>query len=77
MSNDRAEYDNIQKQINTRTNESLESTRRMVGLVSEAQEVGVNTMVMLDEQDEKLNRIEVHNMSLRFLLKFRILGWSR
>jgi len=64
MSNDRAEYDNIQKQINTRTNESLESTRRMVGLVSEAQEVGVNTMVMLDEQDEKLNRIEVHSISL-------------
>lgn len=68
MSNDRAEYDNIQKQINTRTNESLESTRRMVGLVSEAQEVGVNTIVMLDEQDEKLNRIEVHNISLLFPL---------
>ncbi len=53
------ELDGIHTQMNKTTNESLESTRRMVGLVAESQEVGVNTMVMLDDQGEKLNRIEV------------------
>jgi synaptosomal-associated protein 25 len=53
------ELDGIKTQMNKTTNESLESTRRMVGLVAESQEVGVNTMVMLDDQGEKLNRIEV------------------
>lgn len=51
--------DGIQRQINEKTNESLESTRRMLGLVAESQEVGTNTMIMLDEQGEQLNRIEV------------------
>ena len=55
----RDEYDGIQRQINERTNDSVESTRRMVGLVAESQEVGTNTMIMLDEQGEQLNRVEV------------------
>jgi synaptosomal-associated protein 25 len=53
------ELNGISTQINQKTNESLESTRRMLGLVAESQEVGTNTMIMLDEQGEKLNRIEV------------------
>ncbi|CAF0833310.1 unnamed protein product [Rotaria sordida] len=48
----------IQSQINQKTNDSLESTRRMIGFVAESQEIGSNTMVMLDEQGEKLKRIE-------------------
>ncbi|UJR36442.1 hypothetical protein I4U23_029165 [Adineta vaga] len=52
------DLDGIQAQIHSKTNESLESTRRMLGLVAESQEVGTNTMIMLDEQGEKLNQIE-------------------
>jgi len=52
------ELDTVQRQINSKTNESLESTRRMVGLAAESQEIGVNTLVMLDEQGEQLNRID-------------------
>jgi hypothetical protein len=37
----------------------------MLGLVAESQEIGTNTMIMLDEQGEKLNKIEV-----RFLLNY-------
>jgi len=55
----REELDGIQRQINQKTNESLESTRRMVGLVAESQEIGTNTIVALDQQGEKLNQIEV------------------
>ena len=58
------ELDGIQRQMNATTNESLESTRRMLGLVTETQEVGVNTMIMLDDQGEKLNRIEVKEFHL-------------
>lgn len=63
--NDRAtgndELDGIRTQINAKTDQSLESTRRMLGLVAESQEVGTNTMIMLDDQGEKLKRIEVNN----------------
>lgn len=40
------------------TDESLESTRRMVQLCEESHEVGMKTLVMLDEQGEQLDRIE-------------------
>ena len=53
------ELDAIRRQINERTNASLESTRNMVALATETHEIGVNTLVMLGEQGEKLNRIEV------------------
>lgn len=56
------ERDEIQRQINKTTNESLESTRRMLGLTAESQEIGNNTMIMLDEQGEKLKRIEVNSV---------------
>lgn len=63
--NDRAtgndDLDGIRTQINAKTDQSLESTRRMLGLVAESQEVGTNTMIMLDDQGEKLKRIEVNN----------------
>ncbi|CAF1006148.1 unnamed protein product [Rotaria magnacalcarata] len=56
MEND--ELNGVHAQINQKTNESVESTRRMLGLVAESQEIGTNTMVALDEQGEKLKRIE-------------------
>ncbi|XP_022079044.1 synaptosomal-associated protein 23-like isoform X2 [Acanthochromis polyacanthus] len=40
------------------TDESLESTRRMLQLAQESKETGVNTMVMLDQQGEQLRRVE-------------------
>ncbi|CAF4001594.1 unnamed protein product [Rotaria sp. Silwood2] len=52
------ELDAIRKQINQTTNESLESTHRMVDLVVESQDVSTNTMKMLHEQGEQLNRID-------------------
>ena len=57
---DRSELEGIQRQINERNDQSVESTRRMVSMVAESQEVGTKTMVMLDEQGEQLNRIEVN-----------------
>lgn len=53
------ELNGVQRQINQRTDESVESTRRMLGMVAESQEVGTKTMIMLDEQGAKLNDIEV------------------
>ncbi|XP_033110577.1 synaptosomal-associated protein 25-like isoform X2 [Anneissia japonica] len=44
--------------IDAKTIESLESTRRMLTLVEEAKDSGLNTLVMLDEQGEQLDRIE-------------------
>lgn len=40
------------------TDESLESTRRMLQLADESKQTGVNTMVMLDQQGEQLKRVE-------------------
>jgi hypothetical protein len=53
------ELTTIQHQINRTTNESLESTRRMVDLAAQSHETGINTITMLSEQGEKLDRIEV------------------
>jgi hypothetical protein len=82
----REELDGIQRQINQKTNESLESTRRMVGLVAESQEIGTNTIVALDQQGEKLNQIEVRfifllniflNNKIRKVLKIFMLKWIK
>ena len=43
---------------NKATNESVDATRRMRTMMEDAADAGVNTLVMLDEQGEQLNRIE-------------------
>ncbi|XP_028933628.1 synaptosomal-associated protein 23 [Ornithorhynchus anatinus] len=48
----------IQLRAHQVTDESLESTRRILGLAIESQDTGIKTITMLDEQGEKLNRIE-------------------
>ncbi|NXO05528.1 SNP23 protein, partial [Rhinopomastus cyanomelas] len=48
----------IQLRANQVTDESLESTRRILGLAIESHDVGIKTITMLDEQGEQLNRIE-------------------
>ena len=51
-----AEVDQIHMKINKTTDESLDSTRRMLGLVEESQEVGAKTMENLYKQGTR--RIE-------------------
>lgn len=48
----------ITMRANQVTDESLESTRRMLQLAEESKQTGVNTMVMLDQQGEQLKRVE-------------------
>ncbi|KAG8561008.1 hypothetical protein GDO81_015214 [Engystomops pustulosus] len=48
----------IQLRANQVTDESLESTRRMLTLVEQSQDAGVKTLTMLDEQGEQLKRVE-------------------
>ncbi|XP_072284311.1 synaptosomal-associated protein 23 [Pyxicephalus adspersus] len=50
--------EDIQLRANQVTDESLESTRRMLTLVEESQDAGVKTLTMLDEQGEQLKRVE-------------------
>ncbi|KAK3537857.1 hypothetical protein QTP70_019836 [Hemibagrus guttatus] len=40
------------------TDESLESTRRMLQMAEETKDTGVKTMVMLDQQGEQLRRVD-------------------
>lgn len=54
----RRDLQNIQMQSNQVTDESLESTRRMLNMCEESQDVGIKTIVMLDQQGEQLDRIE-------------------
>jgi synaptosomal-associated protein 25 len=54
----RNELSSIQTQMNQTTNESLESTRRMLTLCEESKEAGIRTLVMLDEQGEQLDAID-------------------
>ncbi|CAH1791850.1 unnamed protein product [Owenia fusiformis] len=53
----RSELEEIQMEMNAKTDESLESTRRMLALAEESKEAGIKTLVMLDEQGEQLDRI--------------------
>ncbi|CAG4953667.1 unnamed protein product [Parnassius apollo] len=54
----RSELEQLQMRAGQVTDESLESTRRMMQLCEESHEVGMKTLVMLDEQGEQLDRIE-------------------
>ncbi|KAH7637350.1 synaptosomal-associated protein 25 isoform X1 [Dermatophagoides farinae] len=54
----KTELEAIQMQANQATDESLESTRRMLALCEESKEAGIRTLVALDEQGEQLDHIE-------------------
>lgn len=54
----KTELEELQLQMNTATDESLESTRRMLSMCEESKDAGIRTLVMLDEQGEQLDRIE-------------------
>lgn len=55
---DNLSAEEIQLRAHQVTDESLESTRRILGLAIESQDAGIKTITMLDEQGEQLNRIE-------------------
>jgi len=48
----------VHSQINAMTDESLESTRRMLALCDESKEAAISTLVNLDDQGEQLETIE-------------------
>ncbi|XP_077997491.1 synaptosomal-associated protein 25-like isoform X1 [Glandiceps talaboti] len=54
----RTELEILQQKSDQVTDESLESTRRMLQMAEESQDLGIKTIVMLDEQGEQLDRIE-------------------
>ncbi|XP_070577780.1 synaptosomal-associated protein 25-like isoform X12 [Ptychodera flava] len=54
----RTELETLQQKADQTTDESLESTRRMLQMAEESQDLGIKTIVMLDEQGEQLDRIE-------------------
>ncbi|XP_067099669.1 synaptosomal-associated protein 23-like isoform X2 [Osmerus mordax] len=52
------EVEDIKMRANQVTDESLESTRRMLQMAEESRQTGINTIVMLDEQGEQLKGVE-------------------
>lgn len=54
----RTELQDLQYKAGQVTDESLESTRRMLNLMDESKEAGIRTLVALDDQGEQLDRIE-------------------
>jgi len=59
------ELESLQLKANQVTDESLESTRRMIALCEDAQGAGAKTVDMLAHQGEQLNRVEggIDNMN--------------
>ena len=53
-----SELESLQLRANKTTDESLESTRRMIEVCEEAKGSGIKTMEMLEQQGEQLNRVE-------------------
>lgn len=48
----------LQLKCNEKTDETLDSTRRMMDMCSEAKDAGIKTLVSLDDQGEQLDKIE-------------------
>jgi len=53
-----SDFMDLQRQANASTDQSLDSTRRILNLAVETQEVGTRTVVELDKQGEQLRGIE-------------------
>lgn len=54
----RKELERMQQEINQRTDDSLESTRRMVKSVNEAEDAGIKTVDKLHLQGEQLENVD-------------------
>jgi len=53
-----SELESLQLKANKITDDSLDSTRRMITLCEEGQASGIKTIEMLEHQGEQLNRVE-------------------
>lgn len=53
-----SELENFQMKAHQVTDDSLESTRRMLQMAEESEDVGMQTLTMLNTQGEQLDRIE-------------------
>jgi synaptosomal-associated protein 25 len=53
-----SELESLQLKANKITDDSLESTRRMITLCEESKEAGIKTLVALDDQGEQLEKID-------------------
>lgn len=53
-----SEVDQLKLKCDTITDDSLESTRRMLKLVEDSKEAGIRTLVALDEQGEQIDKID-------------------
>ncbi|XP_077299778.1 synaptosomal-associated protein 25kDa isoform X2 [Arctopsyche grandis] len=54
----KTELQELQMKAGQVTDDSLDSTRRMLSLCEESKEAGIRTLVALDDQGEQLDRIE-------------------
>jgi len=54
----RMELQRMQQKADEVTDDSLEATRRILRTAEETQDIGIKTLVELDEQGEKLDRID-------------------
>jgi len=54
----KTELEQLQYDCNRVTDDSLESTRRILALCEESKEAGIRTLVALDDQGEQIERIE-------------------
>src|SRR5690606_25578619 len=54
----RTEAEQLKLKCDQITDESLDSTRRMLKLVEDSKEAGIRTLVALDEQGEQIDRID-------------------
>jgi len=52
-----SELESLQLRANKTTDESLESTRRMITLCEESQGAGIKTIEMLEQQGGNYNRV--------------------
>eukprot|EP00091_Calanus_sinicus_P000736 TRINITY_DN1067_c0_g1_i2.p1 TRINITY_DN1067_c0_g1~~TRINITY_DN1067_c0_g1_i2.p1 ORF type:complete len:203 (-),score=77.07 TRINITY_DN1067_c0_g1_i2:240-848(-) len=52
------EMEGLQLKCNQKTDETLESTRRMMNLCAEAKDAGIKSLVALDDQGEQIDKIE-------------------
>ncbi|KAI5741762.1 hypothetical protein M8J76_016842 [Diaphorina citri] len=72
----RTELQELQYKAGQVTDESLESTRRMLALCEESKEAGIRTLVALDDQGGNTNNVPLYVSDLLiFYSKIQSLAW--
>merc|ERR1712062_618141 len=60
MEDGMTDLERLQAKANAVTDDSLDSTRRMMAMMEDSQATGAGTLEELDRQGEQLNRVEGH-----------------